>query len=50
MALVWAATLWGIGAHASQLTIPILGCIACFSIGCVIPVLYRKTASGFERP
>ena len=47
LALVWALTLLGIGAYASPLTIPILGFIASFTIGFLIPILYTITGENF---
>jgi putative MFS transporter len=45
--VVWGATLLGIGFYASSVTIPILGFIASFTIGFVIPVLYTLTGESF---
>ncbi|MDE0884182.1 MAG: MFS transporter [Myxococcota bacterium] len=47
LALVWAATLLGIGVYASPLTIPALGFIASFTIGFLIPILYTITGENF---
>lgn len=47
LATIWGATLLGIGFYASSLTIPILGFIASFTIGFVIPVLYTLTGESF---
>jgi len=48
--LVWAGALTGIGFAASPLTIPILGFVASFTIGFVIPVLYTITGENFPTP
>ena len=45
--LVWAAALASIGFTASAMTIPILGFVASFTIGFVIPVLYTITGENF---
>ena len=47
LAFIWALTLLGIGFYASTYTIPILGFIASFTIGFVIPVLYTMTGESF---
>lgn len=47
LGVVWGATLLGIGFYASSVTIPILGFIASFTIGFVIPVLYTLTGESF---
>ena len=47
LATIWGLTLLGIGFYASSVTIPILGFIASFTIGFVIPVLYTLTGESF---
>ncbi|MFP6641812.1 MAG: MFS transporter, partial [Myxococcota bacterium] len=47
LGVIWAATLLGIGYYASEITIPILGFIASFTIGFIIPVLYTITGENF---
>ena len=47
LGVVWGLTLLGIGFYASSVTIPILGFIASFTIGFVIPVLYTLTGESF---
>jgi putative MFS transporter len=46
-ALVWAAILAGIGFTASATTIPVLGFIASFTIGLIVPLLYTITGESF---
>lgn len=50
MCLVWAASLAAIGFFASPATIPVLGFIASFTIGFVIPILYTITGENFPTP
>lgn len=50
MCLVWAGSLAAIGFVASPSTIPVLGFIASFTIGFVIPVLYTITGENFPTP
>lgn len=47
LALAWAIVLMAIGTYASDLTIPILGFVASFTIGFVIPLLYTITGENF---
>ena len=47
LALIWALTLLGIGFYASEVSITILGFIASFTIGFIIPVLYTITGESF---
>ena len=47
LALVWAIVLLAIGSYASVATIPILGFVASFTIGFVIPILYTITGESF---
>jgi len=47
LAIVWAFTLAGIGIYASPSTIPLLGFLASFTIGFVIPILYTITGENF---
>ena len=47
LAIVWALTLSGIGIYASPSTIPLLGFLASFTIGFVIPILYTITGENF---
>jgi len=50
MCVLWGATLAAIGFSASTLTIPILGFVATFTIGFVIPILYTITGENFPTP
>jgi putative MFS transporter len=47
LTLAWAITLAGIGVYASVATIPVLGFLASFTIGYVIPLLYTITGESF---
>ena len=47
MCLLWAGALAAIGYTASSVTIPILGFVASFTIGFVIPILYTITGENF---
>ena len=47
-ALVWTGVLAAIGFTASPSTIPILGFIASFTIGLIIPLLYTITGESFS--
>lgn len=47
LALIWAMALAGIGFYASQYTIPVLGFIASFTIGFIVPILYTITGENF---
>jgi putative MFS transporter len=47
LAIVWGFTLAGIGIYASPSTIPLLGFLASFTIGFVIPILYTITGENF---
>jgi len=47
MCLLWAGTLVAIGYTASSTTIPLLGFVASFTIGFVIPILYTITGENF---
>ncbi|MCH2171782.1 MFS transporter [Myxococcota bacterium] len=46
-ALVWAVSLGTIGFTASTTTIPVLGFVASFTIGLVVPLLYTITGESF---
>jgi putative MFS transporter len=47
LAVVWAIALAAIGVYASTVTIPVLGFVASFTIGYVIPLLYTITGESF---
>ena len=47
-ALVWTGVLAAIGFTASPSTIPILGFIASFTIGLIVPLLYTITGESFS--
>ena len=47
LAVVWAIALATIGVYASTVTIPVLGFLASFTIGYVIPLLYTITGESF---